>query len=143
MAFSQQIKDLIFNAHDDHCVCMLGTFGQYGPNISPKGSIIVYDDNHLAYWERAKKATLDNLIGDPRVVVMYSNKAAAARGELDLPGGIMRFYGTAEIHERGEFRDKVRTMLQEREINHEGAEEGFAVLIKLERAVDMRGNSLN
>ena len=40
-------------------------------------------------------------------------------------------------------RDKVRTMLQEREINHEGAEEGFAVLIKLDRAVDLRGNSLN
>jgi hypothetical protein len=34
-------------------------------------------------------------------------------------------------------------MLQEREINHDGAEEGFAVLIKLERAVDMRGNAVN
>jgi predicted pyridoxine 5'-phosphate oxidase superfamily flavin-nucleotide-binding protein len=143
MAFSQQIKDLIFNAHKDHCVCMLATVGDDGPNISPKGSMIIYDDEHLAYWERSKKATLKNVQNDARVVVMYSNKALAEGGGLDLPGGIIRFFGTAEIHQRGEFRDKVRTMLQEREIDHEGAEEGFAVLIKLSRAVDMRGNSLS
>jgi hypothetical protein len=143
MAFSQQIKDLIFNAHKDHCVCMLATVGDDGPNISPKGSMIIYDDEHLAYWERSKKAALDNLRKDPRVVVMYSNKALAEGGGLDFPGGIIRFFGSAEVHERGEFRDKVRTMLQEREIDHEGAEEGFAVLIKLDRAVDLRGNSLN
>lgn len=142
MAFSQQIKDLIFNAHKDNCVCMLGTVGDNGPNISPKGSMIVYDDDHLAYWERAKQSALDNLRKDPRVVVMYSNKAANERGEFDCPGGIVRFYGTVEIHERGDFRDKVRTMLQEREINHDGAEEGYAVLIKLDRAVDIRGNSV-
>lgn len=143
MAFSQEIKDLIFNAHTDHSVCMLGTSGDDGPNISPKGSMIVYDDEHLAYWERGKRSALDNLRKDPRVCVMYSNKAAAERGDIKHPGGIFRFYGTAEIHERGEFRDKVRTMLQEREINHDGAEEGFAVLIKLDRAVNMRGDALN
>ncbi|NQV56057.1 MAG: pyridoxamine 5'-phosphate oxidase family protein [Rhodospirillales bacterium] len=143
MAFSQQVKDLIFSAHLDHCVCMLGTVGEDGPNISPKGSMIIYDDDHLAYWERSKKSALKNLQNDNRVVVVYSNKAAAEGGDLEYPGGIIRFYGTAEIHERGEFRDKIRTMLQEREIDHEGAEEGFAVLIKLDRAVDMRGNSVN
>jgi len=143
MAFSQQVKDLIFNAHKDHCVCMLGTVGPDGPNISPKGSMIVYDDDHLAYWERSKRAALDNLRKDPRVVVMYSNKAAAEAGDIDFPGGILRFYGTAEIYERGELRDKIRTMLQEREINHDGAEEGFAVVIKLDRAVDIRGNPVN
>lgn len=143
MAFSQEIKDLIFNAHKDDCVCMLGTVGKDGPNISPKGSMIVLDDDHLAYWERSKQAALENLQSNPKVCVMYSNKAAAERGDLAAPGGIFRFYGTAEIHERGEFRDKIRTMLQEREINHEGAEQGFAVVIKLDRAVDMRGQPIN
>jgi len=142
MAFSQQVKDLIFNAHKDNCVCMLATMGDDGPNISPKGSMIVLDDDHLAYWERSKRGALDNLRKNPRVAVMYSNKAAQERGELNHPGGIFRFYGTAEIHERGEFRDRIRTMLQEREINHEGAEEGFAVVIKLDRAENMRGVSL-
>ena len=143
MAFTQQIKDLIFNAHKDDCVCMLATQGEDGPNISPKGSMIVLDDNHLAYWERAKGRALENLIREPRVAVMYSNKAASERGEIEHPGGIFRFFGTVEIHERGEFRDKIRTMLQEREINHDGAEEGFAVVIKLDRAENMRGVAIN
>jgi hypothetical protein len=143
MAFSQQIKDLIFNAHKDNCVCMLATTGDDGPNISPKGSMIVLDDTHLAYWERSKRISLDNLRQNPRVAVMYSNKAAAERGEIEHPGGIFRFYGTVEIHERGELRDKIRTMLQDREINHDGAEEGFAVVINLERAENMRGKPIN
>ncbi|MBT5049551.1 MAG: pyridoxamine 5'-phosphate oxidase family protein [Rhodospirillaceae bacterium] len=142
MAFSQQIKDLIFNAHKDDCVCMLATIGDLGPNISPKGSMIVLDDDHLAYWERAKRGSLDNLRDNPRVAVVYSNKAAAERGEIDHPGGIFRFFGTAEIHERGDYRDRIRTLLQEREINHDGAEEGFAVVITLDRAENLRGVSL-
>jgi len=142
MAFSQEFKDRIFNAFNDHTVCMLGTQGENGPNISPKGSMIIYDDEHLAYWERSKKSALENLRKDPRVVVMYSNKAAFAAGDLPYPGGIIRFYGTAEIHESGELRDKIHAMLPEREINHEGAEDGFAVLIRLDRAVSMRGDSV-
>jgi hypothetical protein len=142
MAFDKQVIDLIFNAHADDAVCMLATMGAYGPNISPKGSMIVYDDQHLAYWERSKKLALEYLRADPRVAVMYSNKGKYRRGEIPFPGGILRFYGTAQIIERGELRDKIRTMLPEREINHEGAEEGFAVLIKLDRAEDMRGNSV-
>ena len=142
MAFSQQIKDLIFNAHIDNCVWMLATIGDDGPNISPKGSMIVLDDDHLAYWERAKRASLDNLRKYPKVAVVYSNKAAAERGDINHPGGIFRFFGTAEIHERGEFRDKIRTLLQAREINHDGAEEGFAVVITLDRAENLRGISL-
>ena len=35
--------------------------------------MIVFDDQHLAYWERSKKKALDNLGQDLRVVVMYSN----------------------------------------------------------------------
>jgi len=142
MAFDKLVVDLIFNAHAEDAVCMLATMGEHGPNISPKGSMIVYDDQHLAYWERSKKLALQYLRADPRVAVMYSNKAKFKRGEIPFTSGILRFYGTAKVIERGELRDKIRTMLPEREINHEGAEEGFAVLIKLDRAEDMRGNSV-
>ena len=142
MAFTQQIRDLIYNAHEDHCVCMLGTIGPDGPNISPKGSMIVLDDDRLAFWERAKRASLDNLRANPNVVVMYSNKGPAERGEIGFPGGIMRFYGTAEIIERGAERDRIRTLLQPREIDHDGAEEGYAVVITLDRAENIRGESI-
>ena len=75
MAFSQQVKDLIFNAFQDHCVCLLATVDEEGaPNVSPKCSMIVYDDDHLAYWERSKKNALKNLQANPKVAVIYSNQ---------------------------------------------------------------------
>ena len=143
MAFSQKIKDLIFNAHADNCVCMLATIGDDGPSISPKGSMIILDDQHLAYWERAKLSSLDNLRKNPEVAVMYSNRDAAQRGDFDAPGGIYRFYGTAEIHECGAYRDKIRTLLQPREIDPPGAEEGFAIVITLTRAETLNGDPVN
>ena len=54
----------------------------------------------------------------------------------------MRFYATAEIHESEEYRDKIRTMLQKRETDHNGAEEGYTVVITLDRAENLDGVSL-
>ena len=76
MAFSQHIKDLIFNAHQDNCVCLLATIGEDGPNVSPKSSLIVLDDGHLAFWERAKRASLDNLRENPKVSVISRCRSA-------------------------------------------------------------------
>ena len=61
MALSEKIKLLINNAWDDGYPCLLATTGEAGPNISPKGSMVVFDDDHLAYWERSKKGALANL----------------------------------------------------------------------------------
>ena len=47
MPISQKIKDLIFNAWTDGSPCLLATQGPDGPNISPKGSMLVFDDEHL------------------------------------------------------------------------------------------------
>lgn len=101
--------------------------------------MIVLDDDHLAFWERAKRASLDNLRENPKVSVIYNNRAAAQCGEIEHTGGILRFYETAKIHEIGKYHDKIRTILQEREINHDGAEEGYAVVIKLDRAENLDG----
>ena len=50
MPLSQKIKDLLTTAWTDGYPCLVGTAGADGPNISPKGSLVVYDDEHLAYW---------------------------------------------------------------------------------------------
>jgi hypothetical protein len=49
MPISQQIKDLIATAWADGYPCLVATVGPKGPNISPKGSLVVFDDQHLAY----------------------------------------------------------------------------------------------
>jgi hypothetical protein len=140
MALSDTIKKLILNAWDDGYPCMLATVGKDGPNISPKGSMIVYDDQHLAYWERSKKKALENLGQDRRVVVMYAN--FKAQRDKVLESGFLRFWGTAELHEAGAIHDAIFAKLLKREQKHVGADTGIGVLIKITRAADVRGQPI-
>jgi hypothetical protein len=59
-----------------------------------------------------------------------------------LKSGILRFYGTAELYESGEIWEAVRAKLSDRERDHEGAENGIAVLIRLTRAQNVRGGPI-
>ena len=140
MPLSDTIKELIRNAWDDGYPCLVATSGPGGPNISVKGSMVVYDDTHLAYWERSKKQALDNLGHDQRVCVIYANFKAQRDGVLD--SGFLRFYGHAELHESGPVRDAIFNLLLPREQTHVGADTGIGVLVKIERAADVRGKPL-
>lgn len=140
MSFSDLVRNCIDNAWDDGYPCLLGTTGEGGPNISPKGSMFLFDDQHLAYWERSKNKALENLRHDNRVIVFYGNMKAQRDGLLD--SGFLRLYGVAELHEDGPIRDAIFARLNEREATHVGADTGIGVLITINRAVDVRGNSL-
>jgi hypothetical protein len=140
MPISQKLKDLIRSAWEDGSPCLVATYGPNGPNISPKGSMVVFDDDHLAYWERSKKQALENLGHEKRICVMYANFAAQRAGKLE--SGFLRFYGTAELHESGPMREAIFQRLSKREQEHEGADKGIGVLIKIDRAADVRGKPL-
>jgi len=140
MPISQKIRDLILSAWDDGSPCLLATQGPDGPNISPKGSMVVFDDEHLAYWERSKKQALANLGHDKRVCVIYANFTAQREGNLE--SGFLRFYGTAEMHESGPMREAIFELLLPREQTHAGADTGIGVLVKIDRAADVRGKPL-
>ena len=140
MAISEKVRKLIHSAWEDGFPCLVATTGADGPNISPKGSLIVFDDDHLAYWERSKKKALENVQADDRVVVVYSNMHAQRDGRLE--SGILRFYGRAQLHESGPVRDAIFARLNKREQTHDGADVGIGVLIRVERAADVRGKPL-
>jgi hypothetical protein len=140
MPISQKVRDFIRNAWDDGAPCLVATYGPNGPNISPKGSMVVFDDDRLAYWERSKKQALENLGHEKRVCIMYANFPAQRAGKLD--SGFLRFYGTAELHESGPVRDAIFKLLLPREQTHVGADTGIGVLVKIDRAADVRGKPL-
>ena len=98
MPISQKLKELIKSAWDDGAPCLVATQGQNGPNISPKGSMVVFDDQHLAYWERSKKQALENLGHDKRICVIYANFKAQRDGVLE--SGFLDSYGRAELPTR-------------------------------------------
>ena len=140
MPISEKIKTLIRSAWDDGAPCLVATQGPNGPNISPKGSMVVFDDDHLAYWERSKKQALENLSHDKRICVIYANFKAQRDGVLE--SGFLRFYGTAELYESGPVREAIFQKLSKREQEHDGADKGIGVLIKIARAADVRGKPL-
>jgi len=140
MPLSPTIVTLIRNAWDDGYPCLLASTGREGPNITPKGSMIVFDDEHLAYWERSKRAVLDNLGADPRVCVMYANFKAQRDGVLE--SGFLRFFGSVVMHESGPVREAIFAKLVPREQTHVGADAGIGVLIRIDKAIDIRGKAI-
>src|ERR1700682_606227 len=125
MPISQKLRDLIRSAWDDGSPCLVATQGPDGPNISPKGSMVVFDDDHLAYWERSKKQALANLGHDKRVCAIYANFKAKRDGVLDP--GFLRCYGRTELHESGRVHKAIFDLLLPREQTHVGADTGIAV----------------
>lgn len=140
MPLSDTIKTLIRDAWDDGYPCLLATSGPQGPNITPKGSMIVFDDVHLAWWERSKRGVLENLSHDKRVCVIYANFKAQRDGVLE--SGFLRFFGSAELHDSGSVREAIFASLLPREQTHVGAEAGIGVLVKIDKAIDIRGKPL-
>ena len=140
MPLSDDVKALINNAWNDGYPCLLATVGARGPTVGPKGSMLVFDDQHLAYWERTKRGVLENLGADKRVCVLYANFVAQRDGKLD--SGFLRFFGAAELHESGPIHDAIFAKLAPREQTHTGADAGVGVLIKIDAAVNHRGESI-
>lgn len=140
MPLSDQIKSLIRSAWDDGYPLIVATAGPDGPVMGPKGSMIVYDDNNLAYWERTRGKILDAVRQEPRVCILYANFKAQRDGVIE--SGFLRFFGTAELHESGPVRDKIFSLLLPREQTHAGADKGIGVLVKITSAADIRGKPI-
>lgn len=70
-----EMRELIDNCLADGTPCMVGTASLDGhPQISIKGSVLVYDQESLAYWERSKRSALENVGENPNVVILYRNR---------------------------------------------------------------------
>ena len=123
-------------------VCLVATVLPNGfAQVTPRGSTMVYDDDHLALWERGKGSTNANL-HDKTKVTVFLRKPQLRESGLLLNGGIARFYGTAAIHKSGPAYEEVWRRLVQPEKDRDPDKKGFAVLIKVERAEDLDGQPL-
>ena len=131
---TEEMKELFDTALADGFACLVGTATKDGqPQISPKGSVMVFDDETLAYWERAKRSGLANLEENPKVVVYYSHPVKRIR---------WRFYGEASIHESGPIREDVMSRTVQAELDRDPEREGVAVLIRVDQVGELSGNIL-
>lgn len=122
--------------------CLVGTVLPNGfAQVSPRGSTMVFDDEHIALWERGKGSTNANLKDGTKVTVFFRKPALREAGILPK-GGIARFYGTASIVKSGPAYEEVWTRLVQPEKERDPDKKGFAVLIKIERAEDLDSQPL-
>ena len=134
-------REAINNALADGTPCLLGTVSENGePQISPKGSMLVHDENTLAYWERSHRTALRNIRSNARVVVYFRNPGRAEQ----LPqGAALRFYGTvAMIADAGPEREAVMAKVVKRELDADPGRKGAAVLINVDRVTNLRGEEV-
>ena len=123
-------------------VCLVATVLPNGfAQVTPRGSTMVYDGDHLALWERGKGSTTASLHDGTKVTVFFRKPALRESGLLPK-GGIARFYGTAAIHKSGAAYEEVWRRLVQPEKDRDPDKKGFAVLIRVERAEDLDGQPL-
>jgi Pyridoxamine 5'-phosphate oxidase len=124
-------------------VCLVATVLENGfAQVTPRGSTMVFDDEHLALWERGKGTTSQNLKDGSKVTVFFRKSELRQAGILPK-GGIARFYGVAELHKSGPIYEEIWNRLVQPEKDRDPEKKGFGVLIKVERAEDLDGAPLN
>lgn len=131
---SDEMAKLVNNALEDGVPCMMGTASKSGmPNISFRGSVMVFDKQHLAYWERALNIAIHNLEENPQIEILYRGRER---------GVGWRFYGRAEILRDGPVREQIMSRTVQRELDRDPERKGFGVLITVENVTDTGGSPL-
>ncbi len=128
---TDEMRELIDRNRADGLSCLLGTASADGrPQISIKGSVLVFDRETLAYWERAKRSALDNISQNPQVVIYYRNPDTRVN---------WRFHGTATVYETGAIRANVMSRTVKDEIDRDPERQGVAILVRVDRITQLNG----
>jgi hypothetical protein len=125
IALTDDMQTAINNALNDRLPCLVATASASGmPDISYRGSVLAFDDEHLAFWERVKGETLANLEENPQAVVFYRNPQTRIG---------WRFYGQAQVLKDGDVREAIMEKVHPFELAQDKDLAGFAVLIRVDR----------
>ena len=128
---TEQMKELVNRNHADGWDCTIGTVDKNGqPQLSVKGSVMVYDSETLAYWERAKRTALENVVENPKISVLYNNMTDRIR---------WRFYGMAEVYASGFVREDVMSLTVDSELEWDPEWLGVAVLVRVNKITELSG----
>ena len=131
---TDQMREVVNSALAKGCACILATVSGSGePNIGYKGSMMVFDNESLAYWERTRRQHRKNLSENQHVVVLYRDPATRLN---------WRFHGVATIHESGAVRDQVMARVVKDELDKDPDRKGLAVVVRIDRVTNLQGETL-
>lgn len=134
IALTDQMREMVNNALSNGCPCILATVSAAGePDIGYKGSMMVFDNDSLAYWERTRRQHLKNLSENPRVVVLFRDPKTRVN---------WRFHGVATVHQAGPAREQVMARTVNDELDKDPERKGLAVVIRVDKVTNLAGEVL-
>src|SRR5437899_12423553 len=87
-------SDIVDNARTDHeqalTTGLVATSNNGQPDLALKGSLMVWDKDHLAWWERSKRETHDAVGANPRAATVLRSpprERSPLRYLCPAPGG--------------------------------------------------------
>jgi len=128
------MKERIGKALRDKKTCVWASSAQNGaPDISFRGSTYVWDDEHLAFWDRSRGLSTKNIEENSQVCMIYFDSA-------DRVG--WRFYGHATIFKEGEMRRKIMERTIKDELDKDPERKGYGVLIRVDKIRRYSGDEI-
>ena len=96
------------------------------PDIAFKGSALVFDSEHVAFWERALGTTFKNLQENPGVCLLYRNMATRT---------VWKMFGKAEVLTEGPIRQQIMDRTIQLELDRDPERKGAGVLIRIDKVI--------
>jgi nitroimidazol reductase NimA-like FMN-containing flavoprotein (pyridoxamine 5'-phosphate oxidase superfamily) len=121
-------SEIVDNARTDgdrgQSTGVVATSNDGQPDVALKGSLLVWDADHLAWWERGHGETEAAVRANPRVAVMVRNLTRDKRS--------LRFYGEARIVDEAT-RLRIWERVSQVEKDTDPEKQGVAVLVRVDR----------
>lgn len=118
-------EEAVNKAFEEGTPCVLASAGADGqPDIAFKGSMMIFDKDHIAWWERSLAEQIAQVAENPHIVMLYRS------GERRVN---LRFYGEATFHKEGPMRAAIHAKVIEAEKAKDPEQKGFAVIVRVDR----------
>jgi general stress protein 26 len=122
---TEEMQQRVDKAFEEKKYCVWATTSDDGfPDMSFRGSTFVFDDQHIAFWDRSFGASTTNLEKNSHVCMLFYDKE-------DRLG--WRFYGTATIHKDGELRQQIMRRTVKGELDKDPERKGYGVLVRVDK----------
>ena len=131
---TDEMRELIDNALESGTPCIFATASPDGvPNVGFRGSMMVLDDESLAYWDRGRLSSLEHVEGNPKVVALFRHPVKRVVWKLRC---------TASVYREGPIREQVMSRVGEPELARDPDRKGIAVILRVEQLVTLAGEVL-
>jgi len=122
-------SEIVDTARTDHeqglTKGVVATTNEGQPDVALKGSLMVWDRDHLAWWERSKRENYGALGRNPKVAVLVRNPTRDKR--------TLRFYGEARVVDDPELTLRIWDRVLQVEKDMDKERQGVAVLVRVDR----------